>query len=104
MADQPADIEMQQDHLQEGVTAEDILDDVLGGGDFIDDLHSLKGIISAALGRLGFKFSFVVVLLFNFLCHIAIYTMHLPKGLEMKYLPYHLATVAVIPVIECSTV
>ena len=55
-----------QDDLQGDVTAEDLLDDVLGGGDVIDDFHSLKGMISGALGRSGFKFSFVVVLLFNF--------------------------------------
>lgn len=59
------------DHLQEDITTEDILDDVLGGGDFIDDLDGLKGIVSASLGRLGFKFSFVIVLLFNF-----VYTVH----------------------------
>jgi len=29
-------------------------------------LHGLQGIVSAALGRLGFRFSFVVLLLFNF--------------------------------------
>ena len=40
--------------------------DVLGDGDVIDDFQNLKGMISGALGRLGFKFSFVVVLLFNF--------------------------------------
>ena len=71
MIDQQPDIVEFQEHLQEDVTAEDILDDVLGGGDFIDDLHGLKGIVSAALGRLGFKFSFVIVLLFNF-----VYTVH----------------------------
>ena len=62
MSDQQHDFESETQHLQE----EDILDDVLGGGDFIDDLHGLQGIVSAALGRLGFRFSFVVVLLFNF--------------------------------------
>ena len=67
---QPNTVEF-QDHLQEDITAEDILDDVLGGGDFIDDLHGLKGIVSAALGTLGFKFSFVIILLFNF-----VYTVH----------------------------
>lgn len=46
--------------------AEDLLDDVLVGGDFIDDFQSLQGIMSAALGTLGFKFSFVMLLLFNF--------------------------------------
>ena len=48
------------------INAEDILDDVLGGGDVIDDFHSLKGMISGALGSLGYKFSILVVLLFNF--------------------------------------
>ena len=67
---QPNTVEF-QDHLQEDITAEDILDDVLGGGDFIDDLHGLKGIVSAVLGTLGFKFSFVIILLFNF-----VYTVH----------------------------
>ena len=68
MADQQPDT---IDHLQEDITAEDILDDVLGGGDFIDDFSGLKGIVSSALGRLEFKFSFVIVLLFNF-----VYTVH----------------------------
>ena len=54
------------DHLQDDINAEDILDDVLGGGDVIDDFHSLKGMISGALGSLGYKFSILVVLLFNF--------------------------------------
>ena len=71
MIDQQPNIVEFQDHLQEDITAEDILDDVLGGGDFIDDLHGLKGIVSAALGTLGFKFSFVIILLFNF-----VYTVH----------------------------
>ena len=54
-------------HLQEDITAEDLIDhDVLGGGDSIDDFHSSKGIFSDVLGKLGFKFSFVIVLLFNF--------------------------------------
>ena len=52
-----------QPELDDG---EDILDDVLGGGDVIDDFHSLKGMISGALGSLGYKFSILVVLLFNF--------------------------------------
>ena len=43
------------DHLQDDINAKDILDDVLGGGDVIDDLHSLKGMISGALGSLGYK-------------------------------------------------
>ena len=46
-------------------------DEFLGGGDFIDDVHGLKGIGSKVLGRSGFKFSLVVVLLFNFA-----YTVH----------------------------
>ena len=54
------------DHLQDEVDSEDILDDVLGGGDVIDDFHSLKGMISGALGSLGYKFSILIVLLFNF--------------------------------------
>ena len=54
------------DHLQDDVDAEDIFDDVLGGGDVIDDFHSLKGMISGALGSLGYKFSILIVLLFNF--------------------------------------
>ena len=54
------------DHLQDDVNAEDILDDILGGGDITDDLHSLKGMISGALGSLGYKFSILIVLLFNF--------------------------------------
>ena len=54
-------------HLQDDIDAEDILDDVLGGGDVIDDFHSLKGMISGALGSLGYKFSILVVLLFNFI-------------------------------------
>ena len=53
-------------HLQDDINAEDILDDVLGGGDVIDDFHSLKGMISGALRSLGYKFSILVVLLFNF--------------------------------------
>ena len=56
--------EQHQGDLQGG--DEDLIDDILGGGDVIDDFHSLKGMMSGALGRLGFKFSFVVVLLFNF--------------------------------------
>ena len=55
------------DHLQDEVDSEDILDDVLGGGDVIDDFHSLKGMISGALGSLGYKFSILIVLLFNFI-------------------------------------
>ena len=54
------------DHLQDDINAEDILDDVLGGGDVIDDFHSLKGMVSGALGSLGYKFSILIVLLFNF--------------------------------------
>ena len=54
------------DHFQDDSNAEDLLDDVLGGGDVIDDFHSLKGMISGALGSLGYKFSILVVLLFNF--------------------------------------
>ena len=54
------------DHLQDDIDAEDILDDVLGGGDVIDDFHNLKGMISGALGSLGYKFSILVVILFNF--------------------------------------
>ena len=54
------------DHLQDDIEAEDILDDVLGGGDVIDDFHSLKGMISGALGSFGYKFSILVVLIFNF--------------------------------------
>ena len=62
-----------QDDLQGDVTAENLIDDFLGVGDVIpvDDFHSLKGMISGALRRSGFKISFVVVLLFNF-----VYTVH----------------------------
>ena len=48
------------------VDVEDIVDDVLGGGDVIDDFYSLKGMISGALGSLGYKFTILVVLLFSF--------------------------------------
>ena len=48
------------------VDVEDVVDEVLGGGDVIDDFYSLKGMISGALGSLGYKFSILVVLLFNF--------------------------------------
>ena len=67
---QPNTIEF-QDHLQEDITADDILDDVLGDGNLIDDLNDFKGIVSHALGTLGFKFSLVIILLFNF-----VYTVH----------------------------
>ena len=67
---QPNTVEF-QDHLQEDITADDILDDVLGDGNLIDDLNDFKGIVSHALGTLGFKFSFVIILLFNF-----VYTVH----------------------------
>ena len=63
---QPNTVEF-QDHLQEDITADDILDDVLGDGNLIDDLNGLKGIVSDALGTLGFKFSLVIILLFNFI-------------------------------------
>ena len=65
MDDEQQGFDLQGD-LQGNDTAEDLIDDVLGGGDAIDDFQSLKGMISVALGRLGFKISFVVVLLFNF--------------------------------------
>ena len=58
---------LRRSNLEDDVNPEDILDDVLGGGDIIDDFHGLKGMISNALGKLGFKFSIVVVLLFNFI-------------------------------------
>ena len=51
---------------EDDINAKDVVDDVLGGGDVIDDFHSLKGMISGALGSLGYKFSILVVLLFNF--------------------------------------
>ena len=58
---------LRQDNLENDVNPEDIIDDVLGGGDIIDDFHDLKGMISNALGKLGYKFSIMVVLLFNFI-------------------------------------
>ena len=58
-------MDMKQPGLDD-INAEDILDDVLGGGDVIDDFHSLKGMISGVLGSLGYRFSISVVLLFNF--------------------------------------
>ena len=54
------------DPPQDDINAEDILDDVLGAGDVIDDFYSLKGMISGALGSLGYKFCILIVLLFNF--------------------------------------
>ena len=54
-------------HTQDEINAEDIFDDVLGAGDVIDDFYSLKGMISGDLGSLGYKFSILIVLLFNFI-------------------------------------
>ena len=90
------------DHLQlqDDINAEDILDDVLGGGDVIDDFHSLKGMISGALRSLGYKFSILVVLLFNLL---TLHTMRLLEAQKLKCLLYPLTTVAVIPVIRHFT-
>ena len=61
--------------MDEGILADDLLndaddsnlaDDVLGGGDFIEDVHGLKGLISKALGGLVFKAAILVVILYNF--------------------------------------
>ena len=43
-----------------------VVDDVLGNGDSIDDIHGLKGLISRALGGLEFKAVIIVVILYNF--------------------------------------
>ena len=42
------------------------IENALDGGDF-DDIHSLKGILSEALGNKLFKVALVVVIIFNFL-------------------------------------
>ena len=63
MVNQQTDSQLQENLIEDN--------DVLGGGDFIDDFPSLKGMFSEALGRLEFKLALVVVLLFSFA-----YTVH----------------------------
>ena len=55
---------LEDDEVQEDA-ANEAIEDALGGGDF-DDIHSLKGILSEALGDTLFKVALVVVVTFNF--------------------------------------
>ena len=56
----PLDDEYQDD------AADEAIEDALGGAGDFDDIHSLKGILSEALGDTLFKVALVVVVIFNF--------------------------------------
>ena len=85
MDDQQADTTEFQDNLIED-------NDVLGGGDFIDDFPGLKGMFSGLWEDWDLNLH---LWLFCCLVLFTLYTMHLLKAQNLKYLSFPSTTAAV---------